>query len=67
MPSLGDWQPNRPISIYHLGWKQHLFWSQTPPIYPNILQYVLLLDKEKIVCVAVINPIYQVGTYSLSS
>ena len=23
-----------------LGWKQHLFWSQTPPMYPNRLHNV---------------------------
>ena len=26
---------NTPISIYHLGWKQHIFRSQTPPTYPD--------------------------------
>ena len=26
---------NRPISMYHPGWKQHVLLSQTPSIYPD--------------------------------
>ena len=38
-------QRNRSISIYIIlgGWKRHLFWSQSPPIYPNILHSVVTL------------------------
>ena len=50
------WGDNGPISIYHLGWKQHLFWSQTLPIYPNSLHNIVALvlkrqlkDKKKII------------------
>ena len=42
-PPPRDWRDNIPISIYHLGWKQHLFWSQTPPIHPNIIHNVVTL------------------------
>ena len=29
--------------MYQLGWEKHLFWSQTPPIYPNILHNIVTL------------------------
>ena len=45
---------NIPVSIYYLGWKQHLIWSQTPPICPNILHNVVtfvarhqIIDENK--------------------
>ena len=40
--------------ISNFGWKRHLFWSQTPPIYPNSLNNIVTLvakhqikDKNK--------------------